>query len=95
MVSDERNDSMNQIVTINKDWRIDRMDVRNWEIQHLVRIKEGKNAGNAEWQGLGYYSTLRQALLALPDKMLDEVASGNLTDVKNALAGIREAIKGL
>ena len=86
---------MSQIITINKDWRIDRMDVRNWEIQHLVKIKEGKNAGNIEWQGLGYYSTLRQALLALPDKMLDDVANGTLTDVKNALAGIREAIKAI
>jgi hypothetical protein len=86
---------MNQTITINKEWQIVRLDPKNWQIQNYAMLKEGKNAGGYEWKEMGYYATLRQALFALPDKMLDAVANGTLTDVKNALAGIRSAIKAI
>lgn len=82
--------TVEQTITINDTWKIVRLDVKNWQIQHLMPLESGKRKGELEWAEMGYFGTLRTAIIALPDKMLDDVANGTLTDVKNSLAGIRE-----
>ena len=57
-----------QTITIDKDWRIIRPDELNWELQYKYKTK-------------GYYSTIVNALSALPAKMLNEAARGTLDEL--------------
>lgn len=74
-----------QTVTVDKHWRIQRVDERNWELQFKGDFK-------------GFFGDLPSALKSLPSKMLSEEASGTLADVlrchRAILVKIEEAFKG-
>lgn len=74
-----------QTVTVDKHWRIQRVDERNWEMQFNGKF-------------MGFFGDLHSALKSLPSKMLSEEASGSLADVlrchKAILVKIEEAFKG-
>lgn len=61
-----------QAIPISDKWRIVRKDEYNWEIQHK---KEGK------WTFFGYYGNLVDAFKDLARKMLNKVATGDISDV--------------
>lgn len=68
-----------QTVTIDQDWKIRRVDPLNWEIQY-------------KGEGKGYFPTVSGAIKALPSKMLNEQAKGDLADVLRSVDSIREMI---
>lgn len=69
-----------QTVTIDRHWRIQRVDERNWEMQFKGDFK-------------GFFGDLPSALRALPVKMLSEEASGTLADVLRCHRAILERIE--
>jgi len=62
-----------QTIKVDETWSIVRADELNWQIRH-----KDQRAPYDKW----FFGTLRGALLALPDKMLEEEAKGTIDDVR-------------
>lgn len=71
-----------QTIIVDKDWRIERSDERNWTIWFRDEIRPR-----------GYYGNVSAAIAALPDKMLNEQARESLASVARSMADIREALR--
>ena len=84
---------MKQLIQINDEWRIVRLDPKNWQIQQFVTVEKKDGSKVKEWTTENnYYGSCRQAIDALPSKMLDEVANTSLASVKLAYADIKATI---
>jgi hypothetical protein len=72
-----------QTIKVDENWSIVRLDQLNWQIRHKdQRAPYDKR----------FFGTLRGALLALPDKMLEEEAKGTIGDVRRCYRGFCEAV---
>jgi hypothetical protein len=68
-----------QVIVIDPNWRIRRMDRWNWEIQYKGRF-------------YGYYGRLLNALQALPAKMLDAEVLTSLATITDRQQAINSQI---
>ena len=77
------------ILTFREDYRIIRMDDLNWVPQKrsIVQSKEGPS--RTEWKGLGYYTDLVGATVALARAVVDDGDSDSLLSYVNELKDLQ------
>lgn len=72
-----------QTIEVDKNWRIIRFDVYNWQVQH----KE-----HGTWCEYGFYGKLGPALQAVANKILSDESTGSLKDCVELLKAIRTCV---
>lgn len=70
------------------EYRIHKMDERNWVVEKKRIIQEGKDKGDEAWGSRKFYAKLQYAAHSLLDKM---VANADATSVKRLVREIRKA----
>ena len=84
----------NQIVKINENWQVVRVNPLNWQIQELVEAEKRDGTKTMEWTtGGNFFGSLIGAINALPSKMLDREANASLQAVKASHDEIKAIIK--
>lgn len=74
------------------EYKIHKMDERNWVVEKKRIIQEGENKGDVVWGNRTYYGKLQYAAHSLLDKLISDA---DVTSAKRIVNTIKQAKKDI